>query len=111
MPLPEQSSIQPIKWSDSTPGDNRKTVTVAGTRERLVAASLPVKWVVIQSLRANTDFVVTGASTVVAADGSERGVSLPPAAMGTVTLYGLDLTNVWVDSVVSGEGVQFFYGT
>lgn len=109
MPLPEQSYIQPIMWTESTPSDNRKTVTNAGTAERLVAASLKVKWVVIQAEDDNTDAIAVGASSVVATAGSCQGTILFPS--NTVTLYGVDLTNIYINSRVNGEGANFFYGT
>lgn len=88
-------------------GDGRKTVTLAGTAERLVAANTPCRKVEIQALPGNTDNVVVGASSVVAAAGTERGTILAPGA--TATLYVQDLYPLYVNAAVSGEGVSFSY--
>lgn len=109
MPMSRRSDIQPVTWSDSIITDNRKTVTTAGTAEALMASATKVKWVTIQALRGNTDYVAVGASTVVAADGTERGAVLSPET--AITFYGVDLNEIYVDSVVNGEGVSFVYGT
>lgn len=88
-------------------GDGRKTVTSAGTAVRLVAANTSCRKVDIQALLTNTDTVVVGSSTVVAAEGTRRGLALVPGA--SVTLRVLDLYPLYVDAVVSGEGVSYAY--
>lgn len=88
-------------------GDGRKTVSVAGTPERLVSSNTPCRKVEVQALPTNTDNVAIGASTVDAAAGAERGTVLPPT--GSATLYVEDLYALYVDSAVSGEGVSFTY--
>lgn len=88
-------------------GDGRKTVTVAGTPERLVASNTPCRKVEVQALPTNTDVVALGASTVDAAAGAERGTILPPN--GYATLYVEDLYALYVDAATSGEGVAFTY--
>jgi hypothetical protein len=90
------------------PGDGRKTVTTAGTRVAL-AASTACKWVIVQALPANTDWVFVGAAaTVVAAGGSERGTGLLAGDSATIPVTNLSL--VGLDSRVNGEGVTFTYG-
>lgn len=88
-------------------GDGRKTVTVAGTPERLVASNTPCKKVEVQALPGNTNNIAIGASTVDAAAGAERGIVIPPT--GYATLYIEDLYALYVDAVTSGEGVSFTY--
>lgn len=103
---PPGASLPPHNGYD-TINDNRKLVTAAGTRERLVAASTPCKKVEVQALGTNTKSVVIGGSTVVAAPGTQRGI--PLLAWSTFTIYIEDLYNVYIDAEVSGEGVTFAY--
>lgn len=87
-------------------GDGRKIVTAAGTRETL-ASSTTVKKVDIQALLTNTNPVVIGSSTVVAAAGTRRGV-----ALNAGDVYSLEIDNladIYIDAVTSGEGVSYTY--
>lgn len=93
----------------STIVDGRKTVTTAGTAEALVASSTVCKKVVISALEGNTDAIVVGSSTVVAAAGTRRGLPLTP--LSSVTIEIDDVNKIYIDSVVSGEGVSFVYYT
>lgn len=95
------------EYSFQTIADGIKLVTTAGTRVALVSASTKCRMVTIQARPENTDTVVVGASTVVAASGTRRGIALVPGA--SVELRVKDLANVYVDAVVSGEGVSFVY--
>lgn len=90
-----------------TIGDGIKTVTTAGTAVALVSSATEAREVLIQALSGNTSNVTVGASTVVAAAGSERGFTLVPNA--SITLRVKDIANIYVDAVVSGEGVSFTY--
>ena len=87
--------------------DGHKAVTTAGTAVALVSASTPCRLVVINAKPENTDTVVVGASTVVAASGTRRGISLIPGQ--SVTLRVTDLNVLYLDAVVSGEGVSYVY--
>jgi len=91
---------------NGTIADGRKTVTSAGTAVALGSATT-IKKITIQALGANTNFVAVGASTVVAASGTERGILLGPYQ--SVVFTNDDLADIFVDSVVSGEGVTFQY--
>ena len=90
----------------STVGDNRKVVTTAGTRVAL-AGSTAVTEVTITAETDNPDIVVVGGSTVVAALGTRRGTPLYPS--DSTTIVTDDLAEVFIDSLVSGEGVTFTY--
>ena len=96
-----------IEFSYENIADGRKGVTAAGTAERLIAASTAIRKVIINAFPENTDVVVVGASTVVAALATRRGISLSPGE--SVTLRVSDLYNVYADAVVSGEGVSYVY--
>lgn len=87
--------------------DGRKTVTTAGTAERLVATNTNCRQVDITALYENTDMVVIGDSTVVASAGTRRGT--PLIAGQTISMDIDDLYNLYINSVVSGEGVSYTY--
>lgn len=91
---------------NATMVDGRKTVTSAGSAVALGSATV-LKKITIQALGANTDFIAVGASTVVAASGTERGILLGPYQ--SVVFTNDDLADIFIDSIVSGEGVSFFY--
>lgn len=91
----------------STIADGRKTVTVAGTAEPLSATSVACKKILITAETDNTDIVVVGSSTVVAALATRRGIPLYP---GDPVAFGIDdVADVYIDSLVDGEGVTFIY--
>ena len=91
---------------NSTLVDGRKTVTSNGTAVALGSATT-IKRITVQALETNTDAVAVGASTVVAASGSERGAILLP--FQNVDIFHNDLAKIYVDSRVNGEGVSFIY--
>lgn len=93
-------------FANSGVGDGRKTVTTAGTAVAL-ASSTACESVCVTALSTNTGTVVVGASTVVAAAGTRRGT--PLAANESVTFNVGDLSKIYVDSTVNGEGVSFSY--
>lgn len=88
-------------------GDGRQTVTNAGARVAL-AGSTACKWVLITAETDNTDIVVVGAVTCVAALATRRGT---PLYAGESALLLVDnLADVYADSLVNTEGVTFVYG-
>lgn len=87
--------------------DGRKTVTTPGTAVRLAASNTPCRKVIITAFAENTDIVVIGDSTVVAATGNRRGTEIHKGE--SVTLYIEDLSTVYVDAVVGNEGVAYTY--
>lgn len=88
-------------------GDFRKTVTAAGTAERLSASSIVCKWAVVTAEEDNTNVVTLGGSTVVGALATRRGKPLFPAQ--DITLENVDLKEVYLDAITNGEGVTVFY--
>lgn len=88
-------------------GTGRKVVATAGTAETLVAASTPSLLVTITALSSNTDTVVIGGASVVAAIGTRQGTPLEPGDSVDSSID--DLQKLYVDSVVNGEGVSFTY--
>lgn len=90
-------------------GDGRKVVASAATAVALVASSTPCKRITICAETDNTGTIVVGASTVIAALSTRRGI---PLEAGDV--YELDIddvADVFIDSTVSGDGVTFAYFT
>lgn len=84
--------------------DGRKVVTTAGTAVA-IAASTACTQVQVTALSTNSQLVVVGASTVVAAAGTRRGT---PLSAGQSTTIPIDnLSRVFIDSLVNGEGVSF----
>lgn len=91
-----------------TVSDGRKVVTTAGTRVAL-AASTVCKKVDIGALSTNTGIIVVGGITCVAAAGTRRGFAL---SAGDKYLIEIDnLSKLYLDSTVNGEGVSFTYYT
>lgn len=89
-------------------GHGVKTVTTAGTDEAL-AGSTTCKRVVIQAQTDNTSGVAVGATGVDATVATGNGVLL---YAGDVFELEIDnLADVYVDSLVNGEGVRYTYFT
>ena len=93
--------------SDTSLVSGRKTVTTAGVREAFALAPTTAKRIDIQALAGNTDKVVIGDNTVVAAVGARRGIAL--AAGQSYSFSITDLANIYIDSVVDFEGVSYNY--
>jgi len=86
--------------------DGRQTVTTAGTAVAL-AASTACKRVTVVAAEGNTGVVVVGGSTVVAAEGTRRGVPLHP--LDSYTIDADNLSEVFIDSTVSGDDVTYTF--
>lgn len=83
--------------------DGRQVVTTAGTRVQLTAGA--AKIVIITAETDNTGIVVVGGSTVVAALATRRGTPLYPG--DSLTILVDDLSDIYIDSTVNGEGVTY----
>lgn len=103
-------SVQALAWDGiaSEIRDNRQTVTTAGTAVQLSTSQIRAKRIIIQSESDNTGLIAVGGSTVVAAAGSQQGIVLVNAG-DSVTLINNDLSEVYIDSSVNGEGVTYAY--
>ena len=93
-------------YSYRTIGDGIKDVATAGTAVALASSTL-CRMVQIQASLENTGTVVVGASTVVASTATRRGISLE--AGQSVALRVTNLNKLYLDAVVSGEGVNYVY--
>lgn len=88
-------------------GHGVKTVTTAGSHEAL-AASTAAKIVIIQAQTDNTSAVAVGATGVDATVATGNGILLY-AGDWTPPLEIDNLADVYVDALVSGEGVRYIY--
>lgn len=89
-------------------GHGVKTVTTAGTDVAL-ASTTAAKWVTIQAQTDNTNYIAVGATGVDATVATGTGIML--AAGDSITIPCDDLAEIFIDSLVNGEGVRFTYGT
>lgn len=97
-----------IQSGTSGIGDGVKVVAAAGTDEAL-AASTAAKWVTIQAQTDNTSKVAIGATGVDATIATGDGITLDPGDVLTIPVD--NLADIFVDALVSGEGVRYIYGT
>ena len=84
----------------------QKTVTTAGTRERLTSLPYRATSLTIKALKGNTDLVYKGGIDVSSTVGDEispGGIRNYVAEEGEVII----LSDVFLDSAVNGEGVSF----
>lgn len=84
-----------------------KTVTTAGTRERLVATSTLVPTATICAKRSNTGLVYIGGSDV--ADSNTAPLFAGDCMQLAHPNMLYDLTDMWIDVSVNGEGVTVEY--
>lgn len=86
----------------TTLGNGKKLVTTAGTRVQL-AATKTVKSVSVKALASNTGLIYIGDTAVAAGNGFQLSA-------GDEQSYEIsDLSTLWLDSSVNGEGVTFFW--
>ena len=107
-PTTHRLFVDAIFGANGTIGDGQKLVTTHGTAVKLSASSVPCLKVTIQALLTNTGSIAVGASDV-AANGTIKGIVL--FAGSSITLTISDLTSIYIDSTVDGEGVSYLYET
>lgn len=88
----------------------RKAVTTAGTSLPLVGVSTTCTEVILCADLGNTNPVVVGDASVVAASGSQRGIVLIPGN-DPVKIQIDNLNKLYVDSQTNGDAVSFTYFT
>ena len=72
-------------------GDGRQTVTTAGTRVQLSISSVPIRKVIIVAETDNTNYIVIGGATVIAALANRRGIPLGPGDSVNLNASNLNL--------------------
>ena len=92
--------------SPATIGHGVKTVTSAGTDEAL-AGLTTCKKVTIQAQTDNTGWIAVGGSGVDATVATGTGVLL--GAGDSFELEITDLSSIYIDATVSGDGVRYAY--
>jgi hypothetical protein len=87
----------------------RATVDTPGFPVRLSTMSVRAGRIDIYALRNNTDVVYIGDRDVIAKVGYSRGTPLFVTGLrgDVVTLTNVDLSEVWLDSIVADEGVEW----
>lgn len=85
--------------------DGRQVVTTAGTRVQLSTTQTSVLEVTITAETDNTGYIVVGGATVVASLSTRRGTPLSAGDSYTVAVN--DLSDVYIDSTVNGDGVTY----
>jgi hypothetical protein len=86
----------------------RQKVNNAGHAKALSDEELVVDYIIIVAESDNTDRVVVGAENVKAEAGKEKGIPLSAGGQ-LLTLYSVNLAEIYVDAVVDDEGVTYFY--
>lgn len=90
-----------------------RTVTTAGSRVQLSTTQLLTEAFTIIAKRANTGYIYSGYSDVSASNGVELAARDSNAKEGKPTNRGVikqfDLSKVYIDSSVNGEGVIVEY--
>lgn len=89
-------------------GHGVKVVTTAGT-DVVLATSTAARLVIIQAQTDNTNVIAVGATGVDATVATGTGILLNPG--DTITLPVDNLADVYIDSLVNGEGVRYTYFT
>lgn len=91
-------------------GTNQKTVTTAGTREPLAAGEgLKVLSITIKALRGNGGKIYIGDNLVSSSVGFELDAADSIDLATDDPTKPIDLTQIWIDASVSGEGVSYIY--
>lgn len=83
-------------------GNGVQTVVTAGTSVQL-ASSNAIKTITIRSFASNTGLIYVGTVSVTSANGFQ----LSPQE--TVSLDIANISSIWIDAAVSGEGVSYVY--
>jgi hypothetical protein len=87
----------------TTLGDGSKNVTTAGSAVAL-ASSTACDWVTITAKLANTGVIYVGGASISATTGT------PLYSLDTVKIPVSNLSAVYINSSVNGEGVTYTYG-
>ncbi|MCH8325944.1 MAG: hypothetical protein IIB83_05205 [Bacteroidetes bacterium] len=90
-------------------GHGVETVDSAGTDQAIVTSSTPAKGVIVQAQTDNTNVIAVGGSGVDAVIATGSGVIL--YAVDSVFIPCDNLNEVFIDALVTGEGVRFAYFT
>lgn len=99
--------VQLIREVFTSITSDRRVVTTAGTRVQLKTSATPARRCEITAETDNTGVIVVGGADCVAAQATREGTPLNPG--DTMTIAIDDLSKIYLDSTVSGDGVTFNY--
>lgn len=85
-----------------------KTIATAGTAVQVVTASTPCHCIWLSGDIGNSDIIVVGDSSVVAAYGTQQGIVLVSGNQ-SICLELDDLNKLWVNSVSNGDELCYAY--
>lgn len=105
--LPRDDNYVPLQGVFKNMASGNATVATAGVAVQLNSTPTQAKSLDITANYNNTDMVTVGGSGVVGALVGRKGV--PLASGNTYTFKVTDLSQIWIDSVTSGDGVTFNY--
>lgn len=100
-------AMAPLDAPNGNLYSGRKIVTTAGTAVALADSVTRCENIVITAESDNTGIISVGDANVVAAEGSQQGVILTP--LGSIRVKVADLSKIYIDSTVNGDGVTFGY--
>lgn len=86
-------------------GQGRATVASAGTANRVTTTSTDITEVILTAETDNTGIIAVGGAGVIAALATRTGT--PLLAGESIVLAEDNLTNIWIDSTVTGDGVTY----
>lgn len=86
----------------------RKAVAAAGTAEQLVSTSTHCFMIIVCADLGNSNPVVIGNSSVVAAEGSQVGTVLVPGNPPLLLLID-DVNKIYVDAITNNDAVCYTY--
>lgn len=105
--LPIDENYKPIQGVFRNIVSGNATVVTAGTAVQLTSTPTQAKSLDVTASSANANEVTVGGSGVVGAVSGRKGVPLFPG--NTYTFKITDVSQVWIDSVTSGDKVSFNY--
>lgn len=103
---PRIVEIKKIQGADSI-GTGTKTVAVAGTAEQIVSITTPIRRVWIQALETNTGAICIGGRDVDETPASRKGLALYATQGQWFNIN--DLSKLWIDVALGGEGFNYLY--
>lgn len=104
VPMPSNSRGNPPPTKITS---GRKVVATAGTRVRLADAVTVCTKIIITAPVGNGGTIYVGDSSVSAVAGSEQGLMLMPTGSATIDID--DISKIYIDATVSGEGITYSY--
>jgi hypothetical protein len=105
------SSASPLPVSETSTAiaNGIKNVTTSGTPVQLLSSTTACTTVIVCAKPTNTGVIAVGASTVIAASASLNSIPLMPG--DSISLPINDVSKVYIDATVNGEGATFLYLT